>query len=85
MRLTQTCPKCKSDDVVHIPQIADRDDGDVVRPLMLYVKHSSWKEDTEIGRVEAYVCRHCGFTELYTAGAAQLPLDRIPGSRVLKK
>lgn len=85
MRKTSKCPKCQSDDVVHVPQIADRDDGDVVRPLMLHVKHSSYKDDTEIGRIEAYVCRSCGFTELYTAGAAQLPLERIPGSRVLKR
>ena len=85
MRTSNACPKCKSNEIVFVPQIADRDDGDVVRPLMLHVKHSDWKEDTELGRVQAYVCRGCGFTELYTAGAAQLPLDKIPGSRALKR
>jgi predicted nucleic-acid-binding Zn-ribbon protein len=28
-----------------------------------------------VGRVQAYVCRACGFTELYTADVADIPID----------
>jgi hypothetical protein len=39
----------------------------------------------EFGRIQAYVCRKCGFTELYTAEVSSIPLDRVPpGWKVLK-
>ena len=31
--------------------------------------------DAAAGVVEAFVCRACGFTELYTRGADQIPID----------
>jgi hypothetical protein len=68
-----------------VPQLADRDDRDKIRPLVLHVVEFDWREDMEFGRLQAYVCRKCGFTELYTAEVSSIPLDRVPaGWKVLK-
>ena len=83
MRTTHTCPKCGHGEIVYVPRVADRDDRDDVRPLVLHVTHLDWK-DVEMGTLQAYVCRKCGFTELYTQGAASLPIDKIPGAQLLK-
>lgn len=65
-----------------MPRIADRDDGDHVRPLSLHVRHYDWK-DVEMGTLQAYICRGCGFTELYTQNAGALPVDKLPEAQVL--
>jgi predicted nucleic-acid-binding Zn-ribbon protein len=84
MRKRAICPKCDHDEILFLPQIADRDDDDVVRPLVVHVVHYDWKDDLEMGKLSAYVCRKCGFTEMYTKDAANLPVDKIPGARILK-
>ena len=66
-----------------MPQLADRDDNNRVRPLVAHVVHFDWRDDVEIGILSAYVCRKCGFTELYTSGASQIPHDKIPGAKIL--
>jgi predicted nucleic-acid-binding Zn-ribbon protein len=81
MRNTHICPKCNHREVLFVPQIADRDDSDVVRPLHLHVKNLDYK-DIEIGAIQAYVCRGCGYTELYTENIANLPVNRIPGAEL---
>jgi len=83
MRTSHTCPKCKNPEVIFLPQIADRDDDDSVRPLSAHVVHFDWKDDVEVGRLQAYVCRSCGYTELYTKEARLLPLEKVPGARLL--
>jgi ribosomal protein S27AE len=83
MRKAQRCPKCEHLEILFVPHIADRDDRDGVRPLSLHVKHHDWK-DEEIGKIQAYVCRACGYTELYTAHADALPVDKIPGAKLLR-
>jgi len=82
MRKAQPCPKCAHLETLFVPHIADRDDRDDVRPLSLHVKHHDWK-DEEIGKIQAYVCRSCGYTELYTAHADALPVEKIPGAKLL--
>jgi predicted nucleic-acid-binding Zn-ribbon protein len=84
MRTTHRCPKCQHGEVLFVPQIADRDDDDKVRPLVVHVVEYDWREDTEFGRLQAYVCRGCGYTELYTEKAGLLPVDKIPGAEILK-
>lgn len=83
MRASHVCPKCKHREVLFIPHIADRDDRDNVRPLVLHVQHHDWKDD-ELGQLQAYVCRGCGYTELYTGHADALPVSKIPGAKILK-
>lgn len=83
MRTSHTCPKCGNAEVLFFPKVADRDDRDNVRPLVLHVTHYDYKDD-EIGVLQAYVCRGCGFTELYTQGASAIPADKVPGLQVLR-
>ena len=83
MRKAQACPKCGHLEILFVPRIADRDDRDTVRPLSLHVKHRDWKDD-EIGELQAYVCRGCGYTELYTAHVETIPFDKIPGAKLIK-
>jgi predicted nucleic-acid-binding Zn-ribbon protein len=83
MRSSHVCPKCGHREIVFVPRVADRDDRDKVRPLVLHVEHYDWKDD-EMGALQAYVCRGCGYTELYTAHAGAIPVDKIPGARVLR-
>jgi predicted nucleic-acid-binding Zn-ribbon protein len=83
MKQSHVCPKCAHQEILFIPQLADRDDADKVRPLVMHVTHYDWKDDVEIGILQAYVCRACGFTELYTTGAASIPYDKIPGVKLL--
>ena len=84
MRTTHRCPKCQHDEVLFFPQLADRDDSNKVRPLVLHVLEFDWREDAEFGRLQAYVCRKCGYTELYTTEPQSLPIDKVPGAKVLK-
>lgn len=84
MRKTHRCPKCQHGEVLFIPQLADRDDKDRIRPLVVHVVEYDWREDHEFGRLQAYVCRACDYTELYTEKAGSLPVDKIPGAKILK-
>ena len=83
MRATHICPKCENREILFLPQIADRDDYDDIRPLSAHVVHYGWKDDVEIGKLEAYVCRGCGYTELYTKEARQIPWEKVPGAKIL--
>jgi predicted nucleic-acid-binding Zn-ribbon protein len=83
MRTTHCCPKCDHREVLFLPQLADRDDDHNVRPLVVHVVEFDWRDDAEFGRIQAYVCRKCGYTELYTKGADSLPIDKIPGAQIL--
>ena len=85
MRKTFTCPKCAHGEILFFPQVADRDDEDSVRPLSIFVRHFDWKEDMEAGKLQAYVCGSCGFTELYTVDPHKIPIPKIPGAKVLRK
>ncbi len=85
MRESHRCPKCKHDEVLFVPQLADRDDRDIIRPLVLHVLEFGWKDDIEFGILQAYACRKCGFTEIYTHDVGSIPIDKLPkGSKVLK-
>ena len=83
MRKSRTCPKCQHQEILFIPQLADRDDDDAVRPFVLHVVHYDWKDDVELGKLQAYICRACSYTELYTADADKLDPEKIPGARIL--
>jgi predicted nucleic-acid-binding Zn-ribbon protein len=84
MQKSHECPKCGHGEVLFVPQIADRDDQDLVRPLSLHVQHLDYK-DVELGKLEAYVCRACGYTELYTVHASALSPAKLKGARVLRR
>lgn len=83
MRQSNRCPKCQHGEILFVPQLADRDDRDVVKPLVVHVMEFDWRDDMEFGRVQAYICRKCTYTELYVKGADAIPFDKIPGARIL--
>ena len=83
MRATHVCPKCKNEEILFLPQIADRDDNNNVRPLVAHVVHYDWRDDVEVGKLTAYVCMDCGYTELYTNEARSIPWQKVPGAQVL--
>jgi hypothetical protein len=37
-----------------------------------------------LGNVEAYICRKCGFTDLYVRGAADLPIGEEHGTNLVE-
>ena len=83
MKATHICPKCKHEEVLFLPQIADRDDDEQIRPLSAHVVHFDWKDDVEIGKLQAYACLSCGYTELYTNEVPQIPWQKVPGAKLL--
>ena len=83
MKATHVCPKCRHAEVLFLPQLADRDDKDNVRPLVAHVVHFDWRDDMEVGKIQAYVCMDCGYTELYTNEVRKIPWQKIPNAKVL--
>ena len=91
MRSSHRCPKCTGTDLLHARQVADhvgegyahhdhreprKDavDGDgATRFRIARVLHEG--SYGSAGRVEAWVCRGCGFTELYTVDPDRIPVD----------
>ena len=83
MRATHVCPKCQNQEILFLPQIADRDDENNVRPLVAHVVHYDWRDDVEVGQLQAYVCMSCGYTELYTNEVRQIPWQKVPNAKIL--
>ena len=76
MRLSQSCPKCHGTELLHVSQVTDLAEGNRPLPWAL-VTQVEGKHSVPYGKVEAYVCKHCGLTEFYTAGAAEIPVDGV--------
>lgn len=79
MRQTNRCPKCGHGEVLHVPEVVDSNsdrmalakDGGLFFPYAL------------IGPFEAFVCRRCGYAELYVQNPGSISVDQIMGARVL--
>ncbi|HTP02801.1 MAG TPA: hypothetical protein VMJ64_15605 [Anaerolineales bacterium] len=73
-----TCPKCGSAEVM--AGIEVRDDGQSFsHPLRVVVeepepaRHAAiWVQGQSQGDIQAWVCAHCGYTELYTGNLTAL-------------
>lgn len=72
MRKSGICPKCTSNQVLHVGAVADTAGkyGGIHSHMYLAIMVTGQgllggdKEST-VGRVSAVMCRQCGFTELY--------------------
>ena len=73
MKKSGECPKCHSGVPYHSDSIMDRGDGNDA--MCLAIKRSGSIEAKELGRFEVYVCRSCGYSELYVINPAELDLD----------
>ena len=78
MRQTHQCPKCSATEVLHIPRVRDSQQG----TICIHTEQG-WVDNRLYGRLEAYVCGACGFTELYAVNPSEIPIDRIDGARRL--
>lgn len=78
MRDSLHCPKCKHGEIIHVPSVRDSGYNRLLVDQRLGFMHSE-----EFGEFEVYICRGCGFAEMYVKGAANLPIDRIAGARLL--
>jgi predicted nucleic-acid-binding Zn-ribbon protein len=80
MELRQgSCPKCNHNHVLFVAEVADYSDAGLW-PLNIAIvrnHNASWWNSTKsaAGAVQAYVCRRCGFTELYTKDPESIPVD----------
>ncbi|MGE0788725.1 MAG: hypothetical protein AB7S26_23840 [Sandaracinaceae bacterium] len=81
------CARCGGGALVRVTHVRERtlrmldQWREVVRPLSL--TFGAPKPSTELqplGVLEAYVCRACGFTELYAKDAASLPIGEEYGT-----
>jgi predicted nucleic-acid-binding Zn-ribbon protein len=85
MRASGRCVKCQHHEIVVLPQLQAASPSIYLeRPAAVMAasdeRGGSWRP---AGLIEAYVCRRCGYTELYMQQADSLPVDRIEGARVL--
>lgn len=77
MKTSGKCPKCASPALFHSACVMDRGEGNVAMCLAIMRRDVIHAE--EVGQFEVYVCRKCGFSELYVVDADQLPLEREDG------
>ncbi len=71
MRASGKCPKCRGSEVFHSPCVMDRGEGNV--GMCLAILRSDPIEARDLGQFEVYVCRRCGFSELYVRDFMHLP------------
>lgn len=83
MRNTHTCPKCQGNHILHLARVDQQVDP--------YGQIEAWRiarvpqqmagfplpggEPVLAGVVQAYICRACGYTELYTRDPEAIPID----------
>ncbi len=83
MRRTHTCPKCQNERILHLSRIDQQVDQ--------YGQIEAWRiarvpqpiegfplpggEPVVTGVVQAYICKACGYTELYTRDPEAIPVD----------
>jgi len=88
------CRRCGWHQIVRarVPEAYSRDgqSDTLLRPLALAYRTtrgpltSEHVPDGGIGKLEAYVCRACGYTELYCVGADALPIGPQHGTELLE-
>lgn len=71
MKTSGKCPKCSGTALFHSACVMDRGEGNVAMCLTIMRKDVIHAE--EVGQFEVYVCRACGFAEMYVVDADQLP------------
>ena len=79
MRKSHRCPKCEHTAVIHVPVV--RDSG--YNRLMIVARFGFFG-DEEYGEFEAYICRECGYSELYVKGAKTVQLDKVAGATLIE-
>jgi predicted RNA-binding Zn-ribbon protein involved in translation (DUF1610 family) len=83
------CPSCGHDEVIEAPlrQLVHYKSRDTLAPIGVV-----WHEDrgffadsaTPLNAIHVYVCRSCGFTQMYTESPGTIPIGEGHGTRVIK-
>lgn len=77
MRTTHKCPKCQNPEVLYVPRLHDaRHDEMRVGSRGIFNLQAN-------GTFEAYICRSCGFSELYVKNVADVDVASIAGAEIL--
>ena len=75
------CPKCQHNHILLITNVPDTGEvpSDIralhVAVVLQGVDPAGQREFGSAGRLGAAVCRQCGYTELYTNNAGEIPID----------
>ena len=78
MRKSGKCPKCEGHVFWRIERVQQIGDQGVIANLPVgYVRHSGFLADSRegVGSFEVYVCKACGFSELYAVNVGKLTND----------
>lgn len=79
MRDRHICPKCQHNHILLAVMVPDVDETGIQSMHVATVKvGEGWLGGAKLGRagrLEATVCRRCGYTELYTTSPEQIPID----------
>ena len=75
------CPRCSSTDIIPNTEIADCAAGNAPRRTVSFASNSAPPKGNLLCKVaksseiRAWICLHCGFTEVYTLGIRELSAD----------
>ena len=82
------CPSCGHDEVIEAPlqQLVHYKARDTVAPIGV-----AWHEEegmfgdsaTPLNAIQMYVCRSCGFTQLFTESPGTIPIGRAHKTRLI--
>jgi predicted nucleic-acid-binding Zn-ribbon protein len=73
------CPKCDHNEILFVPEVRDSN----YDTMALTTRAKLFASDNVVGVFSAYVCRGCGYTELFVHQASQINLADIPGAKIL--
>ena len=82
------CPKCNSHDIIKNKPIPAMARYNTMNYLSLFItgKRTSWiSRRIAVGKIRAWVCGECGYTELYTTNYKDLLMAEIESKTSRKK
>lgn len=87
MRKRHVCPKCQHNKILLVASVADELGGNTFpEPLHVAVIPDGMgffgAKTAKAGKLSAVVCKQCGYTELYVADPASIPVDGTHVSEV---
>jgi predicted nucleic-acid-binding Zn-ribbon protein len=76
MRKRHVCPKCQHNRILLVESVADAGSHRWdVNPANVAIALAEPGITVGAGKLSAAVCRSCGYTELYAADPASIPVD----------
>jgi len=90
LRPRNPCQKCGHNIIIKsILQERYGEYGFSKKPLgaaLVWTEHEWFSTATLelVGLIVAYICRKCGFTEIYTTGTEQIPVGKEHGTKIIE-